>query len=230
MISRLLIHPEASKREQEAEKILTKNNLSRNHPNLLWFSEEEKLGVEQAKKIREFLSLKPYQGQSQALVLISAENLTPEAQNALLKTLEEPPEYALIILGASSENQLLPTIISRCQAMNLESSESGKATDKISLKCEKDIEKLLQSTMEQRFQYIEKLTEREKFLPALTAYFRYKLLERSSAEATVPPPRWNLKDFIKDLLEAERWAAQNVNIRAILEYLMLRMPTLEKNQ
>lgn len=234
MISHLLVHPDLSQRIGAAEKLLKKNNLSRNHPNLLWFSDEEKLGIEQARLIKEFLSLKPYQGQSQAVVLIAAENLTLEAQNALLKTLEEPPEHALIILGVSAEDQLLPTIISRCQTINLENTTSVKGEDKIRAKFEKDIEKLLPSTMEQRFQYIEKLTEREQFLPALTAYFRHKLLEKSVGVPLRPPnpppgcPHEQVHNFLKDILEAERWAAQNVNIRAILEYLMLRMPVSKK--
>lgn len=74
-----------------------------------------------------------------------------------------------------------------------------------------DIEKLIGSSIEERFEFIEKLKDKESFLLSLVAYFHKKL--PSNAE------------FVKELLQAEKWAKQNVNIRAILEYLMLKMPT-----
>lgn len=219
MIPYLLIHSNNSRRVKEVEKILLENDFSLNHPDLLIFKEDEKLGIEQAKKIQQFLSLKPYQAKGQAVVIIAAENFTLDAQNALLKTLEEPPEEAIIILGVSSEEQLLPTIISRCKTVNL----SDENPQVISLKYQKDIEKLLPLDMEKRFQYIEKLDSREGFLSALTAYFRNQLLSND-----VQPPRLHKKtinNFLQNLTEAEKWAKQNVNIRAILEYLMLKMPS-----
>ena len=45
--------------------------------------------------------------------------MTPQAQNAILKTLEEPPEYAVIMLLTSNVNGLLPTILSRCVVLNM---------------------------------------------------------------------------------------------------------------
>lgn len=214
MLSCLLIHQDISRREAKAEEILLENNLSRNHPDLLWFDTEEKLGVAQARQVKEFLSLKPHQGKAQAVVLIAAENLTPEAQNALLKTLEEPPGDTVIILGISSDDQLLPTVLSRCKVFNLENTvlNTGGSFDT-------EIEKLQESSMEKRFQFIESLDKRDEFLPALTAYFRSQILEGCDQKSQA---------FLKDLIEAERWARQNVNIRAILEYLMLRMPFRKK--
>lgn len=219
MLACLLIHPDILKRQGKAESMLAENNLSKDHPDLLWFGAEEKLGIAQARQVREFLSLKPYQGSAQAVVLIAAENLTDDAQNALLKTLEEPPENTVLILGVASDDQLLPTVLSRCKVINLENpqSKSGGSFDA-------EIEKLQESSMEKRFQFIEKLDKKDEFLISLTAYFRQQLLANTAGGNPVPPPGWNLT-FLQDLLEAEKWARQNVNIRAILEYLMLRMPS-----
>lgn len=224
MIPQLLIHPDILNRESRAEKLLADINLTRQHHSLLWFSPEEKLGIEQARQIKEFLSLKPYQGGKQAVVLITSENLTPEAQNALLKTLEEPPGEALIILGVSSEDQLLPTILSRCHISYL--ANTTDQDKQLTEKEIKDIEKLLSSSIEQRFVFVEKLKDRDEFLLTLTAYFRHKLLEISSGGATSPPGKWT-HDFLKELIQAQRWDKQNVNIRAILEYLMLKMPRID---
>ena len=57
---------------------------------------------------------KPIKGSKKIYIINNSENMTKEAQNALLKTLEEPPEYAVIILVTSNENLLLNTIKSRC--------------------------------------------------------------------------------------------------------------------
>lgn len=209
MISCVLISKDIAQRGTEIEKILTGLELSKNHCNVLWFSEEEKLGIGEARKIQEFLSLKPYQGKSQAVVLLAAENLTLDAQNALLKTLEEVGEDISIILGASAEDQFLPTIISRCKIVNL---QTHAPTSEVGAQYQEDIEKLLGLTIEDRFKFTEKLEDKENFLHALTAYFRKQLVTDIQHH------------YLKDLVEAEKWAKQNVNIRAILEYLMIKMP------
>lgn len=227
MIPYLLISNDIPKRLKEAEKILLENNFSRNHPDLLWFGEEEKLGIEQARKLQQFLSLKPYQSEGLAVVVVAAENFTIEAQNALLKTLEEPPGNCLFILGVSSEDQLLSTILSRCQAIYF---DHTPPSDDLSLQCQDKIEKLLCMTTEQRFGYIEKLADRDLLLKNLILFFRHELIKKSLGVNTNPPPRCTQKQthrFLKELMEAERWARQNVNIRAILEYLMLKMPNLD---
>ncbi len=64
------------------------------------------------------ISLRPYEGRRRVFILHDAERLNEEASNAMLKTLEEPPPYATIILVASTAN-LLPTIVSRCQPLRL---------------------------------------------------------------------------------------------------------------
>lgn len=206
----LLIHPDLSKRVGEIEKILGEKKITRNHPNLLWITDEEKLGVEQAKKIREHLTLKPYQDLGQIIVLESAHNLTTEAQNSLLKILEEPPEESLIILGINQQDRLLPTVLSRCQIHSID----GKVEVDFD-KFQKDIEELEGENVENRFKYIEKLEDKESFLNFLTHHFREKLIKNPSKE--------NL-EFSNTLIEANKWADRNVNIRAILEYLMLLMP------
>lgn len=212
MIAQIVIHPDLEKQKQQALELIQKVELSLNHPDLLWL-EEEKLGIEQARKVKDFLSLKPYQGNKQAVVILHAESLTPESQNALLKILEEPPEHSLIILGTTSEDQILATIISRCQVVNLE----DLTTEESHTQYQDKIEKLRQSSIEERFKFIEKLEEKERFLHALTAYFRHQFV--------LTPLRWEHKLFLQDLIQAEKLAKQNVNIRAILEYLMLKLPS-----
>lgn len=72
--------------------------------------------------VREWLAdvnLKPYEGKRRVFILHDAERLNEAAANAMLKTLEEPPPYATLILVANTSGDLLPTIVSRCQPLKL---------------------------------------------------------------------------------------------------------------
>jgi DNA polymerase-3 subunit delta' len=71
--------------------------------------------------IRDWLrdvTLRPYEGRRRVFILHDAERLNEEASNAMLKTLEEPPPFATLILVANSAD-LLPTVVSRCQPIRL---------------------------------------------------------------------------------------------------------------
>jgi DNA polymerase-3 subunit delta' len=65
------------------------------------------------------INLRPYEGRRRVFILHDAERLTEAAANAMLKTLEEPPPYATILLVANTSGDLLPTIVSRCQPLKL---------------------------------------------------------------------------------------------------------------
>ncbi len=73
--------------------------------------------ISEIRTLKEKINLKPYQAKRKVFLLDEAERLRTEAANAFLKTLEEPPYNAVLILGASSVNSLLPTVISRCKIM-----------------------------------------------------------------------------------------------------------------
>ncbi len=80
----------------------------------------QSIGIEEVKKIQKNLFLKPIKSQQKAVIIEEAHLLTIEAQNALLKVLEEPPANTLILLNAETKEALLPTIHSRCQLIQLE--------------------------------------------------------------------------------------------------------------
>jgi len=84
------------------------------HPDLMIMEPEEgRLKIEQARKGIEFLSYCPQISRKRILIIDQAERMTPQTQNALLKTLEEPPPDCLLILVTSSPNVLLATVRSR---------------------------------------------------------------------------------------------------------------------
>lgn len=73
--------------------------------------------IEDIRQLQKDINLKPYEGKKKVFIINDAHNLTPEAQNALLKTLEEPPQNSLIILVTLKPQLLFKTIISRCQTV-----------------------------------------------------------------------------------------------------------------
>lgn len=81
--------------------------------------EAQTIGIKEIKDLQITLLQTPVQGSHKAIIITRAETLTTEAQNALLKTLEEPPSHTHIILDVTTKDVLLPTILSRCQIITL---------------------------------------------------------------------------------------------------------------
>ncbi|HHT89162.1 MAG TPA: DNA polymerase III subunit delta' [Clostridiales bacterium] len=92
-----------------------------NHPDILWITHEKaSIGVDDIRtQVNADIHIKPYQSRYKIYIIDSADKMTENAQNALLKTIEEPPQYAVILLLACSLQNLLPTILSRCVVLNL---------------------------------------------------------------------------------------------------------------
>jgi DNA polymerase III delta prime subunit len=79
----------------------------------------ENYGISDVRQLVSNLHRKPYNSTTASLIILEAQNLTLEAQNSLLKTLEEPPGDALIVLTCSNKENLASTVSSRCQVINL---------------------------------------------------------------------------------------------------------------
>ncbi|HEY1014364.1 MAG TPA: DNA polymerase III subunit delta' [Herpetosiphonaceae bacterium] len=82
-------------------------------------SVKSRLGIDAVREFQADIHLRPYEGRRRVLILHDAEALTEQAANALLKTLEEPPPFATLILVAHGAGDLLPTIVSRCHTIKL---------------------------------------------------------------------------------------------------------------
>ncbi|MFC1627425.1 hypothetical protein ACFL18_02655, partial [Patescibacteria group bacterium] len=95
------------------------NHTIKPEPDTLILQTDTSIGIKDIRQLEAFLSKKPYQKPQKTALIQQAEKLTIPAQNALLKTLEEPPASSQIILLASHQSKLLPTIISRCQHFHL---------------------------------------------------------------------------------------------------------------
>ncbi|MDE6662351.1 MAG: DNA polymerase III subunit delta [Lachnospiraceae bacterium] len=99
-----------------------KQAVSGNQPDIIFVSHEKPntISVEDIRaQINNDIVIKPYSSPRKIYIINEGEKMTVQAQNALLKTLEEPPEYAVILILTSNVDTLLPTILSRCVVLNM---------------------------------------------------------------------------------------------------------------
>lgn len=110
------------------ECVSCKQASNRNNPDIIYvYKDDEKkaLSVDNIReKINNDIVLKPYSGKYKIYIVPEAEKMNQQAQNALLKTIEEPPAYAIIILLTSNHNALLQTILSRCVTIQMKPIDS----------------------------------------------------------------------------------------------------------
>ncbi|MBP5309204.1 MAG: DNA polymerase III subunit delta [Lachnospiraceae bacterium] len=109
-----------------------KQALSGNQPDIIHLT-HEKPNVITVDDIREQINsdivIKPYACDRKIYIINEAEKMNVQAQNALLKTLEEPPEYAVIIILTTNVDALLPTILSRCVVLNMKPVDDEKVKE-----------------------------------------------------------------------------------------------------
>lgn len=98
-----------------------------NHPDFMQIEPDgNSVKIEQIRFLQQKIAEKPIISKNKVYIINNADSMTKEAQNSLLKTLEEPPEYAVIILIASNESNLLNTIKSRCTKIAFQTIENEK--------------------------------------------------------------------------------------------------------
>ncbi|MFW6378053.1 MAG: DNA polymerase III subunit delta', partial [Bacillota bacterium] len=94
-----------------------------NHPDFdLLEAEENKdqIGIDLIRDLQKRIAYRPYEAKHRFFIISGADKMTEQAANSLLKTLEEPPDYATLVLIAEDESKVLPTILSRCQQIRFE--------------------------------------------------------------------------------------------------------------
>lgn len=110
------------------ECVSCKQAEGKNHPDIIRIT-HEKPNTISVDDIRQQLCgdilIKPYKGPYKIYIVDEAEKLNAQAQNALLKTIEEPPAYAVILLLTSNAESFLPTILSRCVTLHLKPVKDG---------------------------------------------------------------------------------------------------------
>ena len=112
--------------KKESEPCLScrscKQAIDHNQPDIIYVTHEKPntIGVDDIRKqLNNDIVIKPYSSRYKIYIVDEAEKMNQQAQNALLKTIEEPPAYAVILLLTTNADSFLPTILSRCITLNL---------------------------------------------------------------------------------------------------------------
>ena len=104
---------------KEYAKIILSSNDIINNPDFLCIEPDgNSIKIDQIRNLQKEIQEKPIISNKKVYIIDDADLMTKEAQNCLLKTLEEPPKFAVIILIGSNENAFLPTIKSRCMILH----------------------------------------------------------------------------------------------------------------
>ncbi len=99
-----------------------KQAIGRNQPDIIYVSHEKPntISVDDIRtQVNNDIVIKPYSSRHKIYIIDEAEKMNVQAQNALLKTIEEPPAYAIILLLTTNADNFLPTILSRCVSLNI---------------------------------------------------------------------------------------------------------------
>lgn len=146
------------------------------HPDFLVIEPEDgkTIKIEQIRYLQEKIAEKPVTTEKKVYIINNSDAMTREASNALLKTLEEPPTYAILILITDNENKLLVTIKSRCTKINFQplaekeikeyinkiASDEKTMSDSMVKQCQGSIGRLIKIQEEQeKYFMVEQLTE-----------------------------------------------------------------------
>ena len=159
-----------------------------NHPDILiWPHEKPKVfSIDEVRAMISDVCIRPFSSQYKVYIVPDAHLMRPDAQNALLKTLEEPPAYAVILLLAQSADAMLETVRSRCQTVEL----SGSRAEYDPLLYQKGEEILLDlpswnlSQIRSAIKELEPYkTQSDSLLALFTAWYRDVLYYKSAQDA-----------------------------------------------
>lgn len=123
---------ERSEKEPCMQCHACKQMMSGNHPDVIRVTHEKpgSIGVDDIRmQINDTIYIKPYSSSYKIYLVDEAEKMTPQAQNALLKTIEEPPVYVVIMLMTTNQELFLPTILSRCIQLKLRPLKDTQVSD-----------------------------------------------------------------------------------------------------
>ncbi|MBN1618760.1 hypothetical protein JW887_05480 [Candidatus Dojkabacteria bacterium] len=233
----LIIHPRIEIQKLEVSKIVNKLlnaqiDLREANPDIHIFdaSDQKSIGIDEMRSLTSKMNLQPYKNKFQIGILICAEKLTPEAQNSLLKVLEEPNTHSIFILTTKNEKKLLPTIQSRCSKVFVkESLISEEKSKQISSELDPKIEGFISKSLVEKFLEIEDIIAEDKdnpdtvanFIRNLTIYYRNELIKSINDKDLERVKEY--KNILEHIQKTTFFLSKNTNKRMTLENLILQI-------
>lgn len=190
------------------------------HPDIFTINPllQNSIKIEDMREAQSRLSYKPYNSEIVTIIINNAHKMTTEAQNSFLKTLEEPPEFASIILLTNSSEGLLDTVVSRCRIYKIQDNKNSEDSENA------DLTRLLQSDLIGSFKLAEEIAKDKaskmrsnNLIDSLELYF-YKLMNKKlgkNQEFT------REKELLIKIRNARYMISRNTNTRVVLENLFL---------
>lgn len=209
-----------------------------NREDLIIYEPENSIGIEEVRQLKHQISLKPYSSPYKICLIKNAETLTLPAQNALLKTLEEPPANTILILTTANPELILPTVLSRCQIISLAAKikidmDLQEAQNHLSTICDQLSSStpgkliLASKSVQNRQELVEfigkqTLLWREILLQKLNIISQYlngQAANEHVDKLTIP----QLLKILRRLQEAKKMIEGNVNSRLTMENFLLNL-------
>ncbi|KKQ34243.1 MAG: polymerase III subunit delta'' protein [candidate division WS6 bacterium GW2011_GWA2_37_6] len=176
----------------------------------------QSIGIEQTREMITWLQFKPYQSTNKLAIIRNAEQLTEQAQNSLLKTLEEPPTHSYIFLLTRNHRSLLSTILSRARLVRLKK-EKGKT----GLEEEKPLTEVIDAPIQEKLKWINATVgikdpvERKNTIYQFLDEVHATIINKQEAKSRL----YNLK-LLETTFEGIK---RNVNNKLLLENLLFNL-------
>lgn len=220
-----LIYGSSKKSREETlkttiEKIFTQDKANTNikadkNPDILSLKPEKNkksIGIDQVRRATKFLAQRPYQSENKVVIVRDAHLLSMQAQNAFLKTLEEPPQYATIVLEAPSKGGLLDTVLSRCRQLRVKPDKKDKENT-LSWK------KIRRLSAGHKMELAEKLSKKDtRNLVKILDHWISSERESLKNNQTAKPQNLKTLNRVRNDL-----TSTNVNAQLALEFLLLHV-------
>jgi len=182
---------------------------------------KKEIKIEQIRELRRYLSLSPHSSPYKIAIINSAEKMTDEAANALLKTLEEPRGNTVLILITDMASALPETILSRCEEIKFRSDSLDKISESL---IKKEYIDILQKPLNDIFKYLEKIPKESpetfNILDSWLFWFRDLLVKNKKTKYS----QEQLVKIIRDIQKTKDLISDtNINQRLVMENLVLEI-------
>ncbi|PIP21417.1 MAG: hypothetical protein COX39_03040 [Candidatus Nealsonbacteria bacterium CG23_combo_of_CG06-09_8_20_14_all_40_13] len=206
----LLLGGDNLEQEQLIAKIVTLLKIQ--NPDIMWVrpAKDGHISIAEIRLLRHQLNLKPHSSPHKIAVILQADNLTAEAANCLLKTLEEPPADSILILEVANLQNVFPTIASRCQKIRLKQAPLAIADDLLQ---KYNLDKVLPASLKTKFEIAKKMAAE----PDLNLILNWWLSTLQRLLIT----GHDVQNNIYAIWQAQKLLVTNVNKQLLLENLFL---------
>lgn len=219
--SYLILGGKSSSREEKIKDLYGRHKpgkIFESDPDIHLLKSETTIKIEEVRSLERLLSLKPYEAPPKIAIIPDAEKITFEAQNALLKMLEEPPGETIFFLATAEESCLLPTIVSRCQKIFLRI-EAELVLDGEELKeAKRFVQEIISVEPGKRLKLVEKITTKEE----ATAFCQKQLVFWH--DVLRKKPTIGRTKILRQIQKTLKFLSANVNPKLAVENLLLSYP------